>query len=43
MAAGQLDPSPLVGRTEPLSGWRACFDEMGAGKIVKGVLLPEKG
>ena len=40
MAAGQLDPSPLVGRTEPLSGWRACFDDMGAGRIVKGVLLP---
>jgi L-iditol 2-dehydrogenase len=42
MAAGQLDPSPLVGRTEPLSGWRLCFDEMGEGRIVKGVLLPEK-
>ena len=42
MATGQLDPSPLVGRTEGLSGWRACFDEMGAGRIVKGVLLPSK-
>jgi L-iditol 2-dehydrogenase len=40
MAAGQLDPSPLVGRIEPLSGWRTCFEEMEAGQIVKGVLKP---
>lgn len=38
MAAELLNPLPLVGRVEPLSGWRACFDEMAAGKIVKGVL-----
>jgi len=40
MAAGRLDPEPLVGRVAPLEGWRDCFDDMGAGRIVKGVLKP---
>ena len=40
-ACGKLDPLPIVGRTEPLGGWRACFDEMGEGKIVKALLRPE--
>jgi alcohol dehydrogenase/L-iditol 2-dehydrogenase len=40
-ACGKLDPTPIVGRTEPLGGWRACFDEMGEGKIVKALLRPE--
>jgi alcohol dehydrogenase/L-iditol 2-dehydrogenase len=39
-ASGQLDPAPLVGRVEPLAGWRTCFEEMASGKIVKGVLKP---
>ena len=34
-ACGKLDPLPIVGRIEPLAGWKACFDEMGDGKIVK--------
>ncbi len=40
MGSGQLDPRPLVGRVEPLAGWRRCFEEMSAGKIVKGILKP---
>ncbi len=40
LASGQLDPSPLVGRVESLSGWRRCFEEMASGEIVKGVLKP---
>ena len=39
-ACGKLDPLPLLGRTEPLEGWKACFDEMGDGKIVKAILKP---
>ena len=40
LASGQLDPSPLVGRVEPLSDWRSCFEEMASGGILKGVLKP---
>lgn len=40
MASGRLDPTPLVGRVEPLANWRICFEEMASGKIVKGVLQP---
>ena len=40
LASGQLDPAPLVGRVEPLEGWKGCFDDMGEGRIVKGVLMP---
>ena len=40
LASGRLDPTPLIGRVEKLSNWQACFDEMGSGKIVKGVLKP---
>lgn len=40
LAGGRFDPLPLVGRTEPLEGWRTCFEEMASGKIVKGVLRP---
>lgn len=40
LASGDLDPLPLVGRVERLDGWRACFDDMGSGRIVKGVLKP---
>jgi L-iditol 2-dehydrogenase len=41
LASGKLDPRPLVGRTEPLSGWRSCFDEMASGRVVKGILTAE--
>jgi len=40
LAAGQLDPTPLVGRVEPLANWQPCFEEMASGKIVKAVLKP---
>jgi alcohol dehydrogenase/L-iditol 2-dehydrogenase len=40
LAEGRLDPTPLVGRVEPLANWRTCFDEMASGKIVKAVLKP---
>jgi alcohol dehydrogenase/L-iditol 2-dehydrogenase len=40
LASGALDPAPLVSRTAPLDGWRACFDGMGAGELIKAVLLP---
>ena len=42
LASGRLDPTPLVGRVEPLEHWQACFDDMGEGRIVKGVLEPGK-
>jgi len=38
LALGKLDPTLIVGRVEPLTGWRACFEEMGAGKIAKAYL-----
>jgi alcohol dehydrogenase/L-iditol 2-dehydrogenase len=41
LALGKLDPTLIVGRVEPLAGWRACFEEMGEGKIVKAYLKPE--
>jgi len=41
LASGQLDPSPLAGRVAPLEDWRICFEEMAAGKIVKGILKPD--
>ena len=40
LGSGKLDPRVLVGRIEPLEGWRACFDDMADGRIVKGVLNP---
>jgi L-iditol 2-dehydrogenase len=40
LASGLLDPTPLVGRVEPLSGWQSCLEEMASGEIVKGVLKP---
>lgn len=39
-ASGRFDPTCLVGRIEPLAGWRTCFEEMAEGKIVKAVLKP---
>jgi L-iditol 2-dehydrogenase len=40
LASGQLDPTPLIGRTEPLARWQLCFDEMAAGRAVKNILMP---
>jgi alcohol dehydrogenase/L-iditol 2-dehydrogenase len=41
VATGQLDPRPLIGRVSPLADWKASFDGMADGSLVKGVLLPE--
>jgi threonine dehydrogenase-like Zn-dependent dehydrogenase len=41
LAWGKLDPTLIVGRVEPLAGWRACFEEMAEGKIVKALLTLE--
>lgn len=37
---GQLDPRPLITRVAPLSEWESCFQAMGAGELVKAVLVP---
>lgn len=39
-ASGRLDPTPLIGRVEPLRNWKVCFEEMAAGRNVKNVLMP---
>ena len=41
-ASGRLDPTPLIGRVEPLEGWQSCFDDMATARIVKGVLKPSE-
>jgi alcohol dehydrogenase/L-iditol 2-dehydrogenase len=41
LAAGQLDPRPLVSRVAPLAEWRPCFDGMAEGTLVKAVLVPD--
>lgn len=41
LAAGKLDPMPLVGRIEPLANWQICLEEMASGEIVKAVLKPD--
>ena len=41
LASGKLDPTLIVGRVEPLTGWQVCFEEMAEGKIVKALLQPE--
>lgn len=41
LARGTLDPRPLVSQVAPLTQWKTCFDGMGAGKLVKAVLLPD--
>jgi alcohol dehydrogenase/L-iditol 2-dehydrogenase len=38
MAGGMLDPTPLIGRVEPLAQWRACFEAVEKGDVVKAVL-----
>lgn len=42
LASGKLDPLRIVGRIETFANWRTCFEEMGAGKIVKGILKPAR-
>src|SRR5581483_7495509 len=40
LAAGQLDVRPVLGRIAPLAEWRAAFESMHRGEIVKAVLCP---
>jgi alcohol dehydrogenase/L-iditol 2-dehydrogenase len=40
LAAGQLDVRPLVSRVAPLEEWRACFEGMAEGTLLKAVLRP---
>ena len=40
LAAGKIDPGPLLNQVAPLSEWQQAFDAMYTGEIVKGVLKP---
>jgi len=40
LASGKIDLNPILNRISPLVEWRDAFEEMHAGAIVKGVLLP---
>jgi L-iditol 2-dehydrogenase len=40
LSTGKIDPRSILNRISPLSEWRNVFEEMGSGKIVKGVLKP---
>jgi alcohol dehydrogenase/L-iditol 2-dehydrogenase len=40
LASGKIDLGPILNRVAPLNDWRASFDAMHGGSIVKGVLQP---
>jgi len=40
LSSGKIDLDPILNRVSPLEDWRAAFDEMHSGVIVKGVLRP---
>jgi L-iditol 2-dehydrogenase len=40
LASGKIDLGPVLNRIAPLDDWRASFEAMHAGSIVKGVLQP---
>jgi alcohol dehydrogenase/L-iditol 2-dehydrogenase len=40
LASGQLDPRPYLSRVGSLQDWRACFDGMHEGRLIKAVLAP---
>jgi alcohol dehydrogenase/L-iditol 2-dehydrogenase len=40
LASGKLDLDPILNRVSPLTAWRETFEDMHAGEIVKGVLIP---
>jgi alcohol dehydrogenase/L-iditol 2-dehydrogenase len=40
LASGKIDLGPILNRVSPLKEWHEAFEEMHAGKIVKGVLKP---
>jgi L-iditol 2-dehydrogenase len=40
LGSGKLNLDPILNRVSPLENWHEAFEEMHAGKIVKGVLRP---
>jgi alcohol dehydrogenase/L-iditol 2-dehydrogenase len=40
LGSGQLDVTPVISRVAPLADWRACFDGMAGGELIKAVLRP---
>ena len=40
LSSGKIDLKPILNRISPLEEWRAAFEEMHSGAIVKGVLQP---
>jgi L-iditol 2-dehydrogenase len=40
LSTGQLDPKPYLSKVSPLEGWKACFDGMHDGSLIKAVLTP---
>ncbi len=40
LSSGKINLQPILNRISPLEDWRAAFEEMHSGAIVKGVLQP---
>jgi alcohol dehydrogenase/L-iditol 2-dehydrogenase len=40
LGTGQLDPRPYLSKVSPIADWRASFDGMHAGDLIKPVLVP---
>jgi L-iditol 2-dehydrogenase len=40
MSTGQLDPKPYLSKVSPLEDWKACFDGMHEGALIKAVMTP---
>ncbi len=40
LGTGQLDPRPFLSKVSPLADWRASFEGMRAGELIKPVLVP---
>jgi len=40
LGTGQLDPRPYLSKVSPLEDWKACFDGMHGGALIKAVMTP---
>jgi alcohol dehydrogenase/L-iditol 2-dehydrogenase len=40
LGTGQLNPRPYLSRVSPLEDWKACFDGMHEGALIKAVMTP---
>jgi L-iditol 2-dehydrogenase len=40
LSSGQLDLDLILNRIAPLKDWKAAFEDMHSGRVVKGVLIP---